>query len=150
MPTKFWEDFDVGFKFKTQSITVTETHIVNWAGLTMDFYPLHMDKEYCAKTVFGERIAHGPLIFGMAVGMVGLTGIAEDAVMAWLGVDNMRMLKPVKIGDTITVHVEVVEKKETSKRTQGLQTWRYRVHNQRDEVVMELFMKFLMHRKPEQ
>ena len=147
MPDKYWEDFELGFSFKTPSITVTETHVVNWAGLTMDFYPLHMDKEFAAKTPFKERIAHGPLIFGMAVGMVGLAKVEGGAVIAWMGVDNMKMLAPVKIGDTITVHVESVDKRETSKPTQGLQTWRYTVKNQRDEAVMVFDMKFLMHRK---
>lgn len=147
MPSKYWEDFDVGFSFRTASITVTETHLVNWACLTMDFYPLHMDKEYSAKTVFKERIVHGPLIFGMAVGMVGMTGVAEDAVMAWLGADNMRMIAPVKIGDTITVEIEVMEKRETSKPSQGVQTWQYKIFNQRNELVMGLNMKFLMHRR---
>jgi len=148
MTQKYYEDFDIGFNFKTLSITVTETHVVNWAGLTMDFYPLHMDAEYCAKTVFKERIAHGPLIFGMAVGMAGLAKQEGGSIIAWMGVDNMRMLSPVKFGDTITLYVEVVERKETSKASQGLQTWRYTVKNQRDEKVMVLDMKFLMHRKP--
>jgi acyl dehydratase len=147
MPDKYWEDFELGFSFKTPSITVTETHVVNWAGLTMDFYPLHMDREFAAKTPFKERIAHGPLIFGMAVGMVGLAKVEGGAVIAWMGVDNMKMLAPVKINDTITVHVESVDRRETSKPTQGLQTWRYTVKNQRDEAVMVLDMKFLMHRK---
>lgn len=147
MPEKFWEDFDVGFNFRTASITVTETHVVNWACLTMDFYPLHVDREYAAKTVFKERVAHGPLIFGMAVGLVGMTGVAADAVIAWLGVDNMRMLAPVKIGDTVTVEVEVIEKRETSKPAQGLQTWHYKVCNQRGETVLTCDMKFLMHRR---
>jgi itaconyl-CoA hydratase len=147
MPDKYWEDFELGFSFKTPSITVTETHVVNWAGLTMDFYPLHMDREFAAKTPFKERIAHGPLIFGMAVGMVGLAKVEGGAVIAWMGVDNMKMVAPVKIGDTITVHVESVDRRETSKPTQGLQTWRYTVKNQRDEAVMVLDMKFLMHRK---
>lgn len=147
MSEKYWEDFDVGFSFRTPSITVTETHVVNWAGLTMDFYPLHMDAEYCAKTVFKERIAHGPLIFGMAVGMAGLAKVEGGSIIAWMGVDQMRMLAPVKFGDTITVHIETVEKRETSKPSQGLQTWRYTVKNQRDESVMVFDMKFLMRRK---
>lgn len=146
---KYWEDFDVGFNFKTASITVTETHIVNWACLTMDFYPLHMDKEFASQTVFKERVAHGPLIFGMAVGMVGMANVEGRAVSAWMGVDNMRMLGPVKIGDTITVHVEVIDKKETSKPHQGLQTWQYTIKNQLDKPVMVLDMKFMMHRRPQ-
>jgi itaconyl-CoA hydratase len=147
MPEKYWEDFEVGFKFQTPSITVTEAHVVNWAGLTMDFYPLHMDAEFAAKTPFKERIAHGPLIFGMAVGMAGLAKVEGGSMIAWMGTDKMRMFAPVKIGDTITVHIETIEKRETSKPSQGFQTWQYNVHNQRDEVVMVFEMKFLMHRK---
>lgn len=148
MPDKYWEDFDVGTRFVTPSITVTETHVVTWAGLTMDFYPLHMDKEFAAKTPFKERLAHGPLIFGMAVGMAGLARVEGGSIIAWLGVDNMRMLAPVKIGDTITNHIEIIDKKETGKINQGLQTWKYNIHNQRDEIVLCFEMKFLMHRKP--
>jgi acyl dehydratase len=150
MPEKFWEDFEVGFTFQTPSITVTETHVVNWAGLTMDFYPLHMDKEYCAKTPFKERLAHGPLIFGMAVGMAGLAKVEGGAMIAWMGADNMKMLAPVKIGDTITNRIEVIEKRETGKKNQGFQTWQYKIFNQRNEMVMIFDMKFLMHRKPEE
>lgn len=147
MPTKYWDDFPVGFTFTTQAITVTETHLVNWAGLTMDFYPLHMDSEYAAKTPFGQRIAHGPLTFAMAVGLVGLTGIAGDCVIAWLGCDNLRVPAPVKIGDTISVHVEVKETRATKQPDQGFAVWQYTVKNQRDEPVMTLDMKFLMHKR---
>ncbi|MBN2283703.1 MAG: MaoC family dehydratase N-terminal domain-containing protein [Deltaproteobacteria bacterium] len=148
MAEKYWEDFDVGFSFKTPSITVTESHIVTWAGLTMDFYPLHVDAEYAKKTVFKERIAHGPLIFGLAVGLAAQARIEGGAVMAWMGVDNMRMLAPVRIGDTVTVNIEVTQRKETKKDTQGIQIWKYSVHNQRDEVVLVFDMNFLMHRRP--
>ena len=104
---KYGDDFKVGDVFETAAITLTETHIVTWAGLTGDFYPLHMDREYAAKTQFGERLVHGPLIFGLAVGLVSLAGNGGDAAIAWLGVDDLRMLKPVKLGDTVRVIVEV-------------------------------------------
>jgi itaconyl-CoA hydratase len=141
----YGKDFCVGDEYTTAAITVTETHVVNWACLTMDFYPLHMNKEYAAETQFGERIAHGPLIFGMAVGLVGMAGFAGDSVIAWLGVDNMRMHLPVKLGDTIRVIVEVVEKQKTKKAEKGIQTWRYTVKNQRDEAVMVFDYKMMFH-----
>ncbi len=144
-PSKYGDDFNVGDIYTTPSITVTETHVVNWAGLTMDFYPLHMDKEYAAKTPFGERLVHGPLIFGLAVGLVGMAGFAGDSAIAWLGVDNLKMLAPVKFGDTITVIVEVMDKQETSKPEKGIQTWKYTVNNQRDEKVMVLDYKMMFH-----
>ena len=96
---------------------------MTWAGLTGDFYPLHMDREYAAKTQFGERLVHGPLIFGLAVGLVSLAGIGGDSVIAWLGVDDMRMQTPVKIGDTVRVIVEVKEQQPTSNPRKGVQVW---------------------------
>jgi acyl dehydratase len=143
--SKYGDDFSVGDVYTTAAITVTETHLVNWAGLTMDFYPLHMDKEYAAKTEFGERLAHGPLIFGMAVGLVSMSGFGGDAAVAWLGVDNMKMTAPVKIGDTVRVIVEVTDKQKTSKSDRGIQTWRYTVKNQRDEAVMVFDYKMMFH-----
>ncbi|MGD9032040.1 MAG: MaoC/PaaZ C-terminal domain-containing protein [Desulfobacteraceae bacterium] len=143
--TKYGDDFNIGDLYTTAAITVTETHVVNWACLTMDFYPIHVDEEYASKTQFGERIAHGPLIFGMAVGLVGLAGFGGDSVIAWLGVDNMKMLAPVKIGDTIRVVVEVKEKQKTSKPDKGIQVWRYTVKNQRDEDVMVFDYKMMFH-----
>jgi itaconyl-CoA hydratase len=147
VPEKFWEDFSVGDKVTSMAITVTETHVVTWAGLTMDYYPLHMDKEYAAKTPFKERIVHGPLTFAMAVGLMGMTGYAKDSVIAWLGVDDMRIPAPVKIGDTIRLHAEIVELRETKNASQGFTMMRYEVVNQREEAVMTFNMKFLMHRR---
>lgn len=143
--SKYGDDFNVGDIYHTAGITLTEAHLINWAGLTMDFYPLHMDKEYAAKTPFGERLVHGPLIFAMAVGLVGMAGFAGDSAIAWLGVDNMKMLSPVKIGDTVKVEVEVMEKQTTSKPERGIQVWKYTVKNQRGEAVMVLDYKMMFH-----
>jgi len=142
---KYGDEFKIGDVYTTAAITMTETHVVNWAGLTMDFYPLHMDKEYAAKTPFGERLVHGPLIFGIAVGLVSMAGIGGVAAIAWLGTDNMKMLRPVKIGDTVRVEVEVMEKRETRKPEQGIQVWRYTVKNQRDEDVMVFDYTMMFH-----
>ena len=142
---KYGDDFKVGDVFETAAITLTEAHIVAWAGLTGDFYPLHMDREYAAKTQFGERLVHGPLIFGLAVGLVSLAGIGGDAAIAWLGVDNLRMLKPVKLGDTVRVMVDVREQQPTSNPRKGVQVWRYTVRNQRDEDVMAFDYKMMFH-----
>ena len=147
MPEKFWEEFSVGDKVTSMAITVTEAHLVTWAGLTMDYYPLHMDKEYAAKTPFKERIAHGPLTFALAVGLMGTTGYAKDSVIAWLGVNDMRIPAPVKIGDTIRLHAEITELRETKNPKQGLTVMRYEVVNQRSEPVMTFDMRFLMHRR---
>ena len=143
--SKYGDDFSIGDIYTTAGITVTETHVVNWAGLTMDFYPLHMDKEYAAKTPFKERLVHGPMIFALAVGLVGMAGFAGDSAIAWLGVDNMKMTSPVMIGDTIRVIVEVIDQQKTSSSEKGIQVWRYTVKNQRDEQIMVLDYKMMFH-----
>jgi acyl dehydratase len=147
MPEKYWDDFSVGEIFNSMAITVTEAHLVAWAGLTMDFYPLHMDQEYASKTQFKQRVAHGPLTFALAVGLMGMTGAAKDAVIAWLGVDNMRIPAPVFINDTIKLRAEVTELKPGKNPAQGFCKMRYEVSNQRDAVVMVFDMNFLMYKK---
>ena len=142
---KYGDDFKIGDIYRTARITVTETHVVNWAGLTGDFYPLHMDKVYAEATQFGERLVHGPMIFALAVGLVAQAGFGEDAVIAWLGVDALRMQAPVKIGDTITTVVEVKQQKPTSNPKKGVQTWLYTVQNQRGETVMSFDYKMMFH-----
>lgn len=142
---KYGDDFQPGEVYDAGSVTVTEAHVVNWAGLTGDFYPLHMDREYAASTQFGERLAHGPMIFALAVGRVALAGFGGDAAIAWLGVDNLRMLAPVRIGDTIRVSVEIIEIHPTSNPKKGVGVWRYTVHNQRTEKVMSFDYKMMFH-----
>jgi acyl dehydratase len=142
---KYGDDFRTGDVHETAAITVTEAHVVAWAGLTGDFYPIHMDREFAAKSQFGERLVHGPLIFAPAVGLVSLSGYGGDAAIAWLGVDDMRMLRPVRIGDTVRVHVEVREQQATSNPRKGIQVWRYTVRNQRDEDVMVFDYRLMFH-----
>jgi len=142
---KYGDDFQVGEVYHTPCITVTESHVVTWAGLTGDFYPLHMDKIYAERTQFGERLVHGPLVFGLAVGMVALAGFGGDAPIAWLGMDHLTMKLPVRIGDTLRVEVLVKDQRTTSNPKKGVQTWRYTVFNQRDEVVMDFDYTMMFH-----
>lgn len=120
---------------------------MNWACLTGDWYPLHMDAEYAKKTSFGERLVHGPFIFGLAVGLFERSGLAGDSITAWLGTEKMRMPLPVKIGDTVYAEIVVADKRETSKRERGITTLKIDVKNQRNETVMEFEHVLLMRRK---
>lgn len=148
MEKKYWEDFRIGDEVITQSVTITEAHLVIFSGLTMDLYPLHIDEEYAKKTIFKGRIAHGPLTFAMAIGLVFMTGIYGDSILAWLGVENMKIPGPVKIGDTISVRVKVKEKLETKNPLRGVVKFYWEIKNQRNENVMMLDYIMMMHRKP--
>ena len=95
--------------------TITEADIANFAGVSGDFNHLHMDEEAMADSMFGERIAHGMLVFSAATGLLwqNRTPDERDAVVAFYGVDDLRFRGPVFAGDTIHVEAEVVEKRES-------------------------------------
>src|SRR5690606_6643472 len=105
-----FEDFSVGDVVRTRGRTVDVGDFTTFSGLTGDHYPLHTDQQYAEGTSFGRRIAHGPLTFALAVGLVGMSGFYGDAVVALLGVDGLRAKKPVFDGDTIRVVATVLEK----------------------------------------
>jgi acyl dehydratase len=142
--TPSWEAFELGRIIRSDAVTVTETHVVNWASLTGDWVPLHVNAEYARTTPFGERIAHGPLTLALALGLIVRTGAFGDAVEAWLGLDKVRLPLPVKFGDTIDVEAEVTERRLTSRPGRGLVVLSYTVHNQHQDAVMTFTSSFLL------
>ena len=143
---RYWEDFPQGTFVRTRGMTITETHIVNWANLAGDWLPLHVDHHVAAQTPFRSVIAHGPLTIALSLGLVIQSGFFGDAVIAWLGLDEVRLPRPVLPGDTIYVHAEVVEHAATSKPARGRIAVAYDVRNQRDEQVLTFTSGFLLHR----
>jgi acyl dehydratase len=135
----YFEDFKVGDKFVTRGRTITEADIVNFAAFSGDWYPLHVDSEYAANTIFGERIAHGMLVLSAAS---GLTPLNEWAIVAFYGMDKLRFLLPTKIGDTIHVEIEVKELKK--KDFGGVIDFTQAILNQRDEPVARADVKILI------
>jgi itaconyl-CoA hydratase len=150
MSVRTWNSFSVGDRFVTESITVTETHVVTWAGLTGDWVPLHVDADYAAASVFGERVAHGPLTLALALGLGTRTGMFGDSVVAWLGLDEVRLPLPVRFGDTIRAEIVVSECRPTSKPGRGLTVLNYDVKNQRGDTVMTFTSSLIlrMHTEP--
>jgi 3-hydroxybutyryl-CoA dehydratase len=134
--TKYLEDFEVGDGVESFGVTITDAHLVAWASLTYDHFPLHMDEEFAKKTIFKGRIVHGPYLFAISIGLAGINGFLGDSIIAWLGVENLRIPLPTRIGDTVRVRAEVKEKRETSKPERGILVLTYQVVNQRDEVVL--------------
>ena len=143
----FWEEWDIGAEFQTASRTITEADVVNFAGISGDYNPLHIDEEFCKQTQFGTRIAHGPLVYSIAAGLLFQLHLYDDTLIAFLGFDSLKFTLPVKIGDTVRVRVEVLEKRETSKPDRGVMKRLLQVLNQRDEVVQEGVQAFLLKKK---
>ncbi len=144
----YWEEWEIGAENETSARTVTEADIVIYAGLSGDYNPLHVDEEYCKKTQFGGRIAHGPLVYGIAAGLLFQLHLYDDTMIALLGFEDLRFTKPVKPGDTIHVRVKVLEKRETSRPDRGVMKRQLQVLNQRGEVVQESIQNILLKRKP--
>ena len=96
--TTYFEDYEIGSSRLTSGRTITETDFVVHAGHTGDFFPHHMDAEFMKTTPFGQRIAHGTLVFSVGV---GLTASVINPVAFSYGYDRLRFIKPVFIGDTI-------------------------------------------------
>jgi len=139
-----WEDFPTGRTVTTSGITVSESHLVQFAGLTGDYYPVHTDAEWAAQSPFGQRIAHGPLTFALAVGCMYQSGFYGDAIVAWLGADRIRATAPVFIGDTLHVVATVTASRASKDPARGVVSLDYKVRNQRGEDVMLLSLSMLM------
>jgi len=106
----YLEDFKVGEKAISPGRTVTEADIVMFAALSGDWNELHTNAEYMKNSIFGQRIAHGMLTLSIASGLSLRTGARSPVeILAFLGMDNVRLLAPVFIGDTIRVESEVIE-----------------------------------------
>jgi acyl dehydratase len=108
-----FEDYILDDSRQTLGRTITETDFVIHAGQTGDFYPHHMDAEWCKTQDFGQRIAHGTLIFSIGIGM---TADDVNPLAFSYGYDRLRFIKPVFIGDTLTVKVTIKEKRDFPKR----------------------------------
>ena len=143
----FWEEWEIGAEFQTASRTITEADVVNFAGISGAYNPLHIDEEFCKQTQFGTRIAHGPLVYSIAAGLLFQLHLYDDTLIAFLGFDSLKFTLPVKIGDTVRVRVEVLEKRETSKPDRGVMKRLLQVLNQRDEIVQEGVQAFLLKKK---
>lgn len=145
----FYEDFDVGRVIETRGITVTEAHVVTFAGLSGDFNPLHTDETAAAATPFGTRIAHGQLGMILAAGLINQTGIHTGTTLALLGYREWKFLKPILFGDTLKVRVTIENKRETKKADRGILMRKIEILNQRDEIVQEGYADLMVRRKPE-
>lgn len=131
--SQFFEDYKTGVTRRTLARTITETDVVVHAGHTGDYDPHHMDAEWCKTQPFGQRIAHGTLVFSIAVGLTA--GEVNTEAFSY-GYDRLRFIKPVVLGDTIHVRVTIKELREHKRPGFGLVAELLEVFNQRNDVVL--------------
>ena len=142
----YFEDYVVGSTRTSIGRTITETDIVVHAGQTGDFFPHHMDAEWCKTQPFGARMAHGTLVLSVSVGM--LAGEINELAMSY-GYDKVRFIAPVYIGDTITSKAEITAKRGHAKRPEefGMVDEQVSVINQKGETVIAFTHLYLVNRK---
>lgn len=128
---KFYDELEIGDRREFSGMTITETHVVNFAGVTGDHFGLHMDAEYAKTTPFKQRVAHGLLVLSCGAGLIPLL---PGRAQAFLGMDEVQFRAPVFFGDTIHPTMEVLDK--TDKAPGGIVTLDEQILNQRDEVVI--------------
>jgi 3-hydroxybutyryl-CoA dehydratase len=131
----YFDDVDVGQEWLSLARTVTETDIVNFAGLSGDFNPIHIDHEFARTTPFRRPIAHGLLVFSLA------TGLAVNSPMmrtlAFIGIRDWQFKEPIFIGDTVKVRTKVLEKTVRGRGRRGVIAWLRQIINQTGKIVQE-------------
>ena len=129
----FFEEYQLNSKRITLGRTITETDFVVHAGHTGDFFPHHMDAEWCKTQPFKQRIAHGTMIFSIGIGLTA-SEINPEAMSK--GYDRLRFVKPVFIGDTIHSEITISEKGDSKKEGYGSVTEHVEIINQHNELVL--------------
>lgn len=142
-----FEDFTLGRNFESRGRTVTESDIVTFAGLSGDFTELHTNEEYARQTAFGRRVAHGALVFSISIGLTTRMNLVDDTVIAFAGVDKLRFVQPVFIGDTITVKKRVIARQDGGETRGGLVTLETKVFNQNGVMVLVYLDRLLVRKR---
>lgn len=135
---RHFEDLRIGESLLTHRRTVSEADIVNFGGISGDYFYMHFDEVAARETAFGQRIAHGYFVLSAAAGL--FVSPAPGPVLANYGLDTLRFVKPVAIGDTIRARLTAKRKidrnrKDAQGRPQGVVAWDVEVTNQHDELV---------------
>jgi acyl dehydratase len=131
----YFDDVEVGQEWESLGRTLTETDIVNFAGLSGDFNPIHVDHEFARNTAFRRPIAHG--LLGLSLGSGLIVSSPPMRTLAFLEIRNWQFKGPIFIGDTIRALSKVLEKEARARGRRGLITWQRRLINQEGKVVQE-------------
>jgi acyl dehydratase len=147
MSVRFFEDFAVGDRFATGSVTIGESDILEF-GRRYDPQPFHIDPAAAKESIFGGLIASGFQTLASGFRLIWDAGMFQGSSLGSPGIDEVRWLKPVRPGDTLRVEGEVMEiRASNSKPDRGIVRFTYRYFNQKDEVVLTMSAMQLIRRR---
>jgi oxepin-CoA hydrolase / 3-oxo-5,6-dehydrosuberyl-CoA semialdehyde dehydrogenase len=141
-----FEELAIGQTLLTHRRTVSEADIVAFGGISGDYFYMHFDEPAAAASPFGKRIAHGYFVLSAAAGL--FVSPAPGPVLANYGLDTLRFVKPVAIGDTIQARLTCKRKIDRNKPDQGVVAWDVEVSNQQGELVASYDILTLVAKKP--
>lgn len=144
----YFEEFAIGQKMESPARTVTETDVVQFAGLSGDYNQLHTDAEFAKGTPYGQRIAHGLLGLSIASGLAARAGFIEGTAQAFLGLE-WKFKGPIFIGDTIRLRAEVAKLRPMPSMGGGMVVFAVSVLNQREQVVQQGEWSLLVKGRPQ-
>jgi oxepin-CoA hydrolase/3-oxo-5,6-dehydrosuberyl-CoA semialdehyde dehydrogenase len=142
---KYFEDLAIGDSLLTHRRTVSEADIVNFGGISGDYFYMHFDEIAAKESPFGRRIAHGYFVLSAAAGL--FVSPAPGPVLANYGLDTLRFVRPVGIGDTIQARL-TAKRKIDKKKDQGVVAWDVEVTNQNGEMVASYDILTLVAKRP--
>lgn len=132
-----FEQIDVGQRWHSEGRTLTEAELALSCMLTTDWHPIHADEEFAKTTPIGRRMFHGTFGIAVAFGMATRFPELGDTVIAATGFTEWKYLKPLFVGDTVHVEVEIVGKRVTSDGKRGVIERRLRLCKHTGEVAQE-------------
>jgi acyl dehydratase len=143
----YFDEIAGDHRFTSAGRTITEADVTGFAELTGDFTAFHLDEDYAKQTMFGRRIAHGALVFSISLGLSTRLHLTDDTLLALAGVDRLRFVQPVFIGDTVQVAKRVIERREIDE-ARGAIIFESKVTNQDGRTVLIYHDKLLFKRIP--
>jgi 3-hydroxybutyryl-CoA dehydratase len=132
----WFEEFAEGLSIETGGRTISEADIVNFAGVSGDFNPMHTDEEFARNTQFGARVAHGALVFSIATGLAYQLGFLDGTIIAFTSFE-MKLRAPVYIGDTIKMTATVSKRRAMTAAGGGFVSLDVKIVNQKGESVQK-------------
>ena len=143
----YLEDFEINATRRTRGRTIGEGDVSLFAGLVGDYNPLHVDEEFSRQSIFGTRVAHGPLVLSTAIGLMSQMNWIDGTALGLLGV-SWEFQGPVKLGDTVSAKVTPLETRPSKTADRGVLKLGFEVINQNEETVQTGSIVLLMRRRP--